>query len=636
VSLQIRARPRPDRSARTAPGRPPRAYSRAYSIGAVALVVLDSLLALLGHAEPVTAAAALVLAPGLALAPFLPSELSAPVIRPAVIPLLGIVASSIAIISVTAIDIPLTATTVRVVLLILTGAALLASMRGRRLSKARRRIQPIEVGTLIALAAVVCLAMSLQALILGGTPLPGQDWGHYLLYVDQIRHQHALLINNPYWMLGGLPSPQDPGVPSLYGAFALLSHEPTGALVQGIWIFTVFGILSVFVFVGTLWGSRAGLYAAGVYAAVPMNLDMLAWHGLANEYALDILPLALLPVGMALRGRIDRRWSAFFGLMLIALATAHRLTFLVTLVALFAVLLLGLRRLPQGMLRFLGWSSLFALVLGAGAIVDLSRQAAAVGPLQSDYHAFSSTKVSWDLVNRDLSWELSIAGAVALGLFLVARPLRRDPARLVLYGLLAAILAFSYAWIVHLPTAYYRAPYYLPLLLAAAVGAASARLLPRVQVIALAALIAFVAADAYDLAPIYRSFYTYVDRGSLSALGYVKAQLHPRDVVVTDTCWGFLAGWLLKQPILAAQDPALILPKSEIKPAETAARILYGGKAGATLARTVGARFALVDPLCTHQTGRPVQPPDIGTPVFASTHLVVLDLTAGANVGRGG
>jgi hypothetical protein len=632
VSSPVRARPRPDRSARATPRRP----TLAYSVAAIALVVLDGLLALLGHAGPVTAAAALLLAPGLALAAFLPDELSAPVVRPAVIPLLGIVASSIAIISVTAIGIPLTATTVRVVLLILTGAALLASLRGRRPRAARRRIHSREIGILLGLGAVVSLAVSLQLLVLAGTPLPGQDWGHYLLYVDQIRRQHALLINNPYWMGGGLPFPQDPGVPSLYAAFALMSHEPTASLVQGIWIFAVLGILAVFVFVGTLWGSRAGLYAAGIYAAVPMNLDMLAWHGLANEYALDILPLVLLPVGMALRGRVDRRWSAFFALMLVALATAHRLTFLLALLALLAALLLGLRQSPQRTLRFLGWSGIFALVIGAGAVVDLGRRAAAVGPLQSDYRAFSSTKVNWDLVNRDLSWEVSIAGAIALGLFLIVRSLRRDPARLVLYGLLAAILAFGYAWIVRVPTAYYRAPYYLPLLLAAAVGAASARLLPRVQVIVVAALIAFIAADAYDLAPVYRNFYTYVDRGSLSALGHLKAQLHPGDVVVTDTCWGFLASWLLEQPILAAQDPALILPKSEIEPAETAARILYGGKAGATLARTVGARYALVDPLCTHQTGRPVQPPDIGTPVYASTHLVVLDLSAGVNAGASG
>ena len=116
------------------------------------------------------------------------------------------------------------------------------------------------------------------------------------------------------------------------------------------------------------------------------------------------------------------------------------------------------------------------------------------------------------------------------------------------------------------------------------------------------------------------------DRGSLSGLGYVEDRVGPRDVVVTDTCWGFLAGWLLQRPVLAAQDSSLILPKSEIAPAKTAARILYGGRAGSEIAQRLGVRYALVDPLCTHQTGLPVRPPDIGTPVFASTHLVVLSL----------
>jgi hypothetical protein len=100
----------------------------------------------------------------------------------------------------------------------------------------------------------------------------------------------------------------------------------------------------------------------------------------------------------------------------------------------------------------------------------------------------------------------------------------------------------------------------------------------------------------------------------------------PDDVVVTDTCWGFLATWLLAQPIIAAQDPSLILPKAEVEPARLARRILYGGEQGARLARRIGARYAIVDPQCTHQTGRPVAEPAIGTPIYASTRLVVLDL----------
>ncbi len=97
-------------------------------------------------------------------------------------------------------------------------------------------------------------------------------------------------------------------------------------------------------------------------------------------------------------------------------------------------------------------------------------------------------------------------------------------------------------------------------------------------------------------------------------------------MVVTDTCWGFLSTRLLAQPILAAQDESLILPKAEVAPANTARRILYGGEQGAQLARRIGARYAIVDPQCTHQTGRLVAEPDIGTPIYASTRLVVLDL----------
>ena len=139
-----------------------------------------------------------------------------------------------------------------------------------------------------------------------------------------------------------------------------------------------------------------------------------------------------------------------------------------------------------------------------------------------------------------------------------------------------------------------------------------------------------------DLASKQRAFYGYVNGGSLAGLGYVKALAKPGDVVVTDTCWGFLATWLLREPTLAAQDASLILPKAEVAPARTARRILYGGKAGAQLAREVGARFALVDPQCTHQTGRPVAPPDIGTPIYASTRLVVLDLRTHSPLAQSG
>ena len=483
---------------------------------------------------------------------------------------------------------------------------------------------PGEGATLALLGAAVAIGVTLQGLIVGGKPLPGQDWGHYLLYVDEIRKQGSLLIDNPFWMLGGLPFAEDPGAPVLYAAQALLSEQTTASLQQGIWLVAVLAIVSVFVFVAALWGRTAGLIAAGLYAVVPMTLDMLAWHALANIWALVLLPPVLLAAGMALRGRLDLRWCAFLGLFLIALAAAHRLSFLVAVLALLPCLVILVWRHGREGVRFVAWTLGFAVVGGAGVIVDLVQRNIDTGGTQG-YRAFLATKVDWEFVARDLTPLFGILGAVALLAVLLAPALRADPARFVLLGLLVAVLALSYSWVVHFPTAYFRAAYYIPVLLAAAIGIAWAKLIPKLALGA-AVVILVVGLEARDLAQPLRTFYDYTNQESLTGLGYLKGLTKPDDVIVTDTCWGFLATWLLAQPIIAAQDPSLILPKAEVAPARMARRILYGGEQGAQLARRIGARYAIVDPQCTHQTGRLVAEPDIGTPLYASTRLVVLDL----------
>ena len=134
-------------------------------------------------------------------------------------------------------------------------------------------------------------------------------------------------------------------------------------------------------------------------------------------------------------------------------------------------------------------------------------------------------------------------------------------------------------------------PYYLPLLLAAAVGIAWTRAVPKLALGAIV-IVLLVGLEARDLAPTLRSFYAFANGNSLAGLGHVKSLAEPGDVVVTDTCWAFLAGWLLRQPTIAALDPSSILPGSEVVPANTARRILYGGKEGAQLARRIGARYA--------------------------------------------
>jgi hypothetical protein len=258
-------------------------------------------------------------------------------------------------------------------------------------------------------------------------------------------------------------------------------------------------------------------------------------------------------------------------------------------------------------------------VLGVGVFVDLGRRTAAAKGVQ-DYRAYLDTKVAWTYVSRDLTTLLCVLGVLALVVVVAARPLRRDPARLVFVCLLATVFALTYAWLVHFPSDYTRPAYYLPLVVSAAIGVAWARVFPRF-VLGAAAVIAVAAFQAWTLAPTLRSTYGFVNKDSLAGLDYLETRPGGHTAIVTDACWGFLSTWLLRQPVLAAQTPSMILPKWEVQPATVARRVLYGGRPGLRLAQRMGVRYALVDPQCTG-----VGPPSIGKPVYKSSRLVVLDL----------
>jgi hypothetical protein len=589
----------------------------------LAIVAIEGLVALVAGPQPFLVAGMLLVAPGLAVVAFLPDELRAPVVRFAVVPVLGAAISSVLIISASSAGIPLTATSVRLILLVVALGCLAVqivlgpSTATSHLSVARST----EAVGLLLLGAVVCLGVALQGLIVGGLPLPGQDWGHYLLYTDEIRRTHSLTVDNPYWMLGGRPFGEDPGAPSLYAGYGLLSSQPTAVLVQGIWVFAALAVVSVFTFVASLWGRTAGLIAAGIYAAIPMNLDMLAWHGLANVYALVVFPLVLTGAGMAIRGGVGRRWSAVLALGLVTLLAAHRLTFLVAMLTLTLCFGLAAWLRFRLTLRFALWTLALAAVLGVGVLVNVARRTDTAKGIQA-YRAYLDTKVPWSYVSRDLTTLVCVLGLLALAVVLAARPRPRDPARLVLVCLLATVLALSYSWVVHFPTDYTRPAYYLPLVVSSAIGIAWALVLPRF-VFGAVAVIAVAAFQSWNLAPTLRSYYGFVNRDSLVGLDYLETRSRPGTAIVTDACWGFLSTWLLREPILAALAPSMILPKWEVEPAAVARRVLHGGERGLRLARRMHVRYALIDPLCT---GQPVAPPSIGKTIFASNRLVVLDL----------
>jgi hypothetical protein len=587
---------------------------------AVGVVIAELALAAVGvRTAPLSIA--LLLAPGLALAPLLPERtLRAPLAVLAAAPALGVAASSVALISVASAGAPLDPWVVRgVIAAIVAGAG---ALRGPDLAA------PFDRRTALAAAALgasLLVGVLLQDRVIGGTPVPGNDWAKYVLYADEIERQRSLLIDNPFWLLG-VPFREDPGAPALYGAFLVLTGEPAAAVIHGIWLFAAIGILSVYAFVRTLWDERVALIAAALYAAVPANQDILGWHGMANVAALALLPLFLLYLGELVMRGLRTSACAGLGLVVIAIAAAHRLTFtvlvLTALVALAAALALARER--RQLLSGAALAAGFAVLLSPGVVYDLVTRNRTFGGTLS-YTAYLGSKVNIAPAIFDLTAPFVVVGLVAL--WFAVRRLPSD--RRVLPSLALAVVSagLAFAWVVHLPLFYARLVYFLPLALAPLVAAWLVQEAgPRRGAQAGAVLALVMAALAWPQAANVRNFYDFTNDASLRGLDAVTADIRPGEVVVTDRCWSFLSTWLVHAPTLPALDPADIQPKAELARAREAQAILAGTPRGRALARRLGVRYVLTDPTCHDSHGQQLHPPRVGEPWYVSRRLLVLRL----------
>jgi hypothetical protein len=585
------------------------------------MALLEFLVAALGGRFPLLSGLLLCVAPGLALVPLLPAlaRRSWPATLAAT-PALGYAASSVLLVSMASAGITLTGTTIRLGLGVLIAAGL-ALPSGR---EPDHELSASDAYASAGLMGALLIGILLQNRVIGYTPVPGDDWAQYVIYADEIRIHGSLLIQNPYWMFGQ-PFRQDPGVPAVFGSYLTLGGQPASVLMHGIWVFAVMGILSTFALVRSLWGELAGVIAAVLWAVLPIAQDLLGWHGLANDAALALLPLVLLYVTCLLTDEFGLPEAGSLGLLLVALAAAHRLSFLVGLASVGLAVVLGLlgnrRRL---VLRRAVWTGLAALALCAGVAYDLITRSHRFHGTQG-YSAYASTKVHVHLVLSDLTLVFSIAGGMAVIVALVW--LRRDRSTLPFLATFAVVLALAYSWVVHFPLSYVRMAYYVPLAFVPLVAFALTRV-PRRGVAALAALALTVAiaVPAWGQARDVHRFYDFANPTTLRGLDAVSALLKPGDVVVTDRCWSFLAEWLLHAQTLPALDPADILPKAEVGPAGEARSILAGTTRGRALVKRLGVRFLVVNPTCVHDNGRLTRPPQLGTPLFVSSKLVVMRL----------
>lgn len=598
-----------------------RLAARRLALSAAGLVALEAGIGALGGGFPALSAVVLLMAPGLALVPLLPNPITQSRIATlAAAPALGFAATSVALVSVASAGAPLTATVTRAVVASLVVVGFLAFRGGEPEGSSREGAALGAAG----LFAAVLAGIVLQERVIGGSPVPGNDWAKYALYADEVRRHGRLLIDNPYWMLG-VPFREEPGVPALYGAFLAMGGGPAASVAHGIWGFALAVVASTFAWVRMAWGPRAATLAAALVAVMPISHDILGWHGLANLAALALLPVALAYATALLRDGLAPATAAGFALVLVALAGSHRLTTLVAALAVALVAAIGLVGRERGRTgRGLAWTAGAAALLGGGVAADLIARSRTFGGTQS-YTAYLATKVDLDLVARDLTFPLT-AVAVAAVAFAASR-WTKEPAVRVPLCLLAATAALAYAWVVHVPVAYFRMAYYLPVALAPLVAAAFVALpARRLAAAGAAALVVTVGVIAWPQADHVRQFYAFADRSSLRGLDAVAAELRPGEVVATDRCWSFLATWLLRTRVLPALEPADIQPKAEAAVAAQARALLDGTPAGLRRARELGVRYVLVDPTCTDTRGRPMAPPRVGEARYVSERLAVLAL----------
>ena len=585
------------------------------------LVAVETFLAIVGLRLPWLQVLVLLVAPGLALLPLLPERMRAvPVAALAAVPALAFAGSSVALITLSSVGIGPTPAGSRLAVALVVLAGLAVSR-----DEPRIRLADLNAWEAAGLAAAVAVGVYLQERVIGGDPVPGNDWAKYVLYADEIRRQGSLLIDNPYWMLG-VPFREDPGAPAVYGAWLSMAGKSGGAVTHGIWLFAIAGILSGFAYARAVFGPAAGALTAGFLAVLPISQDILAWHGLANVAALALMPLFLAYLTQLLRDRVSGRDAIGFGLVVVALAAAHRLSFTVAVagagLAVAIQLLRGENR--ARLLAGVGRTVLATAVIGAGVAYDLiTRNRTFGGTL--DWRSYENTKVELWPVIQDLSVPFAIVAVGAIGVALVRA--RRDSRLLPPLALLAVVVVLAYAWIVHVPLVYFRMAYFLPLVLAPLTAFALIRLLGARRAAVAGAVLALVGAGfAWDKSNDLRGFYAFANPAALRGLDIVSARLDPGDVIVTDRCWSFLGTWLLHARTLPALEPEDIQPKAELRRARQARAVLAGTPAGRRLADELGVRYLLVDPTCVNARGDFAQPPVTGSPLFVSKRLVILEV----------
>ena len=623
---------------------PDRARGHGVASASIALLVVELFTRAVAGAPYLGATALLVAACGLALLSYVPAELRSLSIQVAVVPALGIASFATLLTTISILGVPLDEVSIRLAVAAFVVPVAVASFRlGVEPPDDRGGSRRRELLALAALAAIVAFALASSWDIAYPFQPRGTDWGHYLLYADQVAAQHHLLIDDPYAGEDGRIFADPPAVGAVYGSFLLLDGISSWSLTSGIVVISALTILSMYAAAAVLWGTGAGLIAAAAYAVAPIRLDPMYWHGLGTTLAIVFLPLVILSLGLLFRGSRGWRHTVFLAVALVGVGAAHSTSaILVAALVAAAPLVDALVRVVagrgdlraalrgwwcEGIIKPVAVASALACVLGAGVIAHLLLQGRSLGQPVS-YRFLGPHWFDRAAVEGYFGGAFLVVSLVTLVLVLTSRRLRHDPALLALASLALGCLVVSQLWRVHVPFEYRRVVYFLGVGLAVLLGAAFVRRRPNaVWIAAFVLVLVYLARTSVGLRLPERVFRSEPRAPAVTGLIAFRDRLDrgvlpDSERLVSDACLHFAVPYLVRRPTIPAFSERQVGFVDRLPLARQAAEILQGGPEGAALARRLGVRYAVADPECAPDLAARLH----GTTVIRNEDLVVVRL----------
>ena len=455
----------------------------------------------------------------------------------------------------------------------------------------------------LALATVMLIAVLVRAQILFGAPYaPGADYGHTLLFAEETRRLGEVPRVFPFHQLGATSFRSSPGLPLEMLALGSATDLPPLRLPGFALVFSVVGVMGIYLLGKIIAGPGLGLAAALIYAVLPANLEILGWAGYANIYALALTPFLWWAIAAA-RQRFSHRRVWLAALLASAIALVHLLTALfvgaATLLA--AALDLAVSKGRSRPLKVYGYLLAATVLLSLPTLAQVIRAASLWrgGSLSSwSLEMLAPTRPSLEDYLHFFS-ALGIALA-AVGLArLAARTLKPSLALGLAVSLLFVSAAVAYSWTLGIAFYYERALYFAAIPLSLCVGYALWSTRWPMGRLGLAAGVAgAMSLGAVQSAPRIADYYSLLNADSLAAMEWVEERTSPGDAVVTDGCLAFLWEYIGKRPTAAAFNPIYLSSGEEEAIAADARRILQGHPAASRLLKAYQVRYLVYDSGC--------------------------------------